>query len=91
VKRKLSTELKLWLKSEVYQWPKLLQRGSSVKMVYLSNHAVPLTKGVSAPIVGLNSVQRIKEAVQAVDIELTEEEIKHLEGPYASRSVSGHS
>jgi aryl-alcohol dehydrogenase-like predicted oxidoreductase len=46
---------------------------------------------VSAPIVGLNSVERIKEMVEAVNTELTEEEIKYLEEPYVTRAVAGHS
>jgi len=45
---------------------------------------------VSAPIVGLNSEERIKEMVEAVNITLTEEEIKHLEEPYVSRPIVGH-
>lgn len=50
-----------------------------------------MTIVVSAPIVGLNSVERIKEMVEAVNTELTEEEIKHLEEPYVTRAVAGHS
>jgi aryl-alcohol dehydrogenase-like predicted oxidoreductase len=46
---------------------------------------------VSAPIVGLNSVERIKEMVEAVDIKLNEEEIKYLEEPYVTRPIVGHS
>jgi 1-deoxyxylulose-5-phosphate synthase len=45
---------------------------------------------ISAPIVGLNSVERIKEMVEAVNVELTEEEIKHLEEPYVTRPIVGH-
>jgi len=45
---------------------------------------------VSAPIVGLNSEERIKEMVEAVHIELTEEEIKQLEEPYIPRTILGH-
>jgi len=45
---------------------------------------------VSAPIVGLNSEERIKEMVEAVNITLTEDEIKHLEEPYTSRPIVGH-
>jgi 1-deoxyxylulose-5-phosphate synthase len=40
--------------------------------------------------VGLNSVERIKEMVEAVNLELTEDEIKHLEEPYVTRSIAGH-
>lgn len=45
---------------------------------------------VSAPIVGLNSVERIKEMVEAVDLKLSEEEIKSLEEPYVTRPIVGH-
>jgi len=38
----------------------------------------------------LNSVERIKEMVEAVNTELTEEEIKHLEEPYVTRGIAGH-
>jgi 1-deoxyxylulose-5-phosphate synthase len=40
--------------------------------------------------VGLNSEERIKEMVEAVHIELSEEEIKHLEEPYVTRPIVGH-
>lgn len=45
---------------------------------------------VSAPIVGLNSEQRIKEMVEALSIELSPEDIKYLEEPYVTRPVAGH-
>jgi len=41
--------------------------------------------------VGLNSEERIKEIIEAVNIELTEEEIKYLEEPYVARAITGHS
>ena len=44
---------------------------------------------VTAPIVGLNSEKRILEIVEAVNIELTEDEIKYLEEPYVTKAVSG--
>ena len=50
-----------------------------------------LISAVTAPIVGLNSEARIKEIVEAVNIELTEEERRCLEGPYVPRPVAGHS
>ena len=45
---------------------------------------------VSATIVGLNSVERIKEMVEAVDLKLSEEEIRYLEEPYVTRPTVGH-
>jgi aryl-alcohol dehydrogenase-like predicted oxidoreductase len=44
---------------------------------------------VTAPIVGLSSEKRILEVVEAVHIELSEDEIKHLEEPYVPKPVSG--
>lgn len=39
------------------------------------------------PIVGLNSTQRIDEAVASIKVSLTEEEIKYLEEPYIPRTI----
>jgi aryl-alcohol dehydrogenase-like predicted oxidoreductase len=39
----------------------------------------------------LNSEERIKEMVEAVNVELSEEEIKYLEEPYVTRTIAGHS
>jgi aryl-alcohol dehydrogenase-like predicted oxidoreductase len=39
----------------------------------------------------LNSEERIKEMVEAVNVELSEEEIKYLEEPYVTRAIAGHS
>lgn len=39
------------------------------------------------PIVGLNSKQRIDEAVAATKVSLTEEEIKYLEEPYIPKAI----
>jgi aryl-alcohol dehydrogenase-like predicted oxidoreductase len=41
--------------------------------------------------VGLNSEDRIKDMVAAVNLELTEEEKKQLEEPYVPRPIAGHS
>ena len=45
----------------------------------------------TVPIVGLNSIDRIKEACELRDKSLTEEEVQHLEEPYAARPIAGHS
>ncbi len=46
---------------------------------------------VTAPIVGLNSEDRIKDMVAAVNLKLTEDEKKYLEEPYVPRPIAGHS
>jgi aryl-alcohol dehydrogenase-like predicted oxidoreductase len=40
---------------------------------------------VTAPLVGAGSVQQIDEAVASLDIELTDDEVRALEGPYTPR------
>ncbi|KAH0584704.1 hypothetical protein H2248_010232 [Termitomyces sp. 'cryptogamus'] len=44
---------------------------------------------VASPIVGVSSVERLKEAI-TTGIELNEEEIKYLEDPYQPKPVRGH-
>lgn len=46
--------------------------------------------GVVAPILGATDVSHIEQAVPAVDITLTEEEIAALEAPYVPHPVLGH-
>jgi len=47
-------------------------------------------KRVTAPIVGTTKIQNLKEMVEALDIELTEEEVEYLEEPYLPVPVLGH-
>ena len=44
---------------------------------------------VTAPIVGLNSAERIKEMVEAVNIQLEDEDINFLEELYVPKAVAG--
>ncbi len=45
---------------------------------------------VTAPIIGATKVDYIDDAVAALDIELTDEEIKRLEAPYTPHPILGH-
>lgn len=45
-----------------------------------------LSKGCN-PIVGLNSIERVDEAVRAINVKLTEDEIKYLEEPYLPKAL----
>ena len=49
-----------------------------------------LAKGVSSPIVGLSSVERMDEALGVNGKTLSEEEIKSIDEPYKARAVVGH-
>jgi aryl-alcohol dehydrogenase-like predicted oxidoreductase len=42
---------------------------------------------VTAPIVGATKLEHLDEAVAAVELELTADEIKGLEAPYTPRAV----
>jgi aryl-alcohol dehydrogenase (NADP+) len=46
--------------------------------------------GVTAPIVGASKPQHLEDAVGALSIKLTAEEIKTLEEPYVPHPVAGH-
>jgi aryl-alcohol dehydrogenase-like predicted oxidoreductase len=45
--------------------------------------------GITAPIIGATKPQHLADAVAAVEVKLTEEEVKALEAPYAPHPVSG--
>ena len=47
--------------------------------------------GITAPIVGASKMSHLEEAVAALDIELSEEDMAYLEAPYRPHPVLGHS
>jgi aryl-alcohol dehydrogenase (NADP+) len=49
-----------------------------------------LHKGVVAPIVGATKVEHIEQAVEAVSVRLSSDDIHRLEAPYKPRPVTGH-
>ena len=46
--------------------------------------------GVASPIIGATKVDYINDAVGALDVELTDEEIARLEAPYVPHPILGH-
>ena len=46
---------------------------------------------ISAPIIGATKMDHLEQAITAVDIKLTEDEVKRLEEPYKPHPVLGHS
>ena len=60
-----------------------------VKMAQVAT-AWCLSKTYVYPIMGLNSKERIDQAVEGVKLKLTEEEIKYLEEPYRPKAVTGY-
>ncbi len=45
---------------------------------------------VTAPIVGVSSVEHLEDAVEAVEISLSEDDLEYLEEPYEPVPISGH-
>jgi 1-deoxyxylulose-5-phosphate synthase len=46
--------------------------------------------GISAPIIGASKMSHLDDAVGAVDVRLTDDEIAALEAPYTPRPIAGH-
>jgi len=63
-------------------------KGASMAQIALS--WVLHKEWVDAPIVGTTSVEHLEEAVEALDISLSDSDIEYLEAPYEPVSVSGH-
>jgi len=49
-----------------------------------------LHKGVTAPIVGVTKLEHVQEAVDAVELKLSEDDMARLEEPYKPHKVLGH-
>lgn len=46
--------------------------------------------GVTAPIVGITKLRHLEDALEAVEVVLTDEEVRRLEAPYVPHPVLGH-
>lgn len=65
-----------------------LAKNKGITMAQMALAWLLSKSAVNAPIVGTTSVKHIEEAVSALDIQLTEEEIKALETPYQPHAVA---
>jgi aryl-alcohol dehydrogenase-like predicted oxidoreductase len=46
---------------------------------------------VTAPIIGASKLQHLEDALHALELKLTPEEIRSLEEPYEPHPILGHS
>ena len=46
--------------------------------------------GVTAPIVGATKLEHLEDALAAVEVSLSDEEIARLEEPYVPHAIAGH-
>jgi len=67
-----------------------LSKKKGVSMAQISLAWCMAKDGVTAPIVGSTSLENLHQLIAAVNIELTEEEIKYLEEPYQPINIIGH-
>jgi aryl-alcohol dehydrogenase-like predicted oxidoreductase len=61
-----------------------------VKMAQIALAWILHKDWVTAPIVGTSSVAHLEDAVEALDISLSDSDIEYLEEPYEPVRVSGH-
>jgi len=69
--------------------------GDIAKQRGLTNMQVALAwvlknPAITAPIIGASKLGHLEEAVSAVDVKLTDDEVKALEAPYEAKPVLDH-
>lgn len=64
------------------------ERGVSMAQIGLA--WVMAQPGITSPIVGLTKPQHLADAVAAVDVELSDDEVAALSAPYVPHSIAGH-
>ncbi|GLB41393.1 putative aldo keto reductase [Lyophyllum shimeji] len=67
-----------------------LAKKKGVSMAQIALAWLMHKEGVTAPIVGTTSLDKLKELIDAVHIKLTEEEMKELEKEYKPQPIFGH-
>ncbi|KAF9075504.1 oxidoreductase [Rhodocollybia butyracea] len=67
-----------------------IAKKKNVKMAQVALAWVLNRDGVSAPIVGTTTLENLYELIDALDINLSDEEMKYLEEPYTPRAIVGH-
>ncbi|KAI0648544.1 oxidoreductase [Trametes meyenii] len=67
-----------------------LAKKRGVSMAQISSAWIMSKPGVTAPIVGTTNLSNLEDILGALDVKLTEEEVKYLEEPYQPVAISGH-
>jgi aryl-alcohol dehydrogenase-like predicted oxidoreductase len=75
---------------EVNERVQELAEEKGVKMAQLSLAWLFHKEWVTTPILGTSSVEHLEDAVEALDVSLSESDIEWLEEPYQPVRVSGH-
>ena len=64
------------------------ERGVTMAQIAIAWHLH--TPPVSAPIVGVSSTEQVDEAVEAVELSLSDSDLEYLEEPYEPVPITGH-
>ena len=75
---------------EVNERVQKLAADKGVSMAQLSLSWLLHKEWVTAPIVGASKVEHLEDAVEALDVALSESDLEYLEEPYEPVPVSGH-
>ncbi|KAJ7665040.1 Aldo/keto reductase [Mycena polygramma] len=67
-----------------------LAKKHKATMAQISIAWVMSKDAVSAPIVGSSSIEKLKDIIGALDVKLSEEDIKYLEEPYKPMAILSH-
>ncbi|KAI9066906.1 Aldo/keto reductase [Trametes sanguinea] len=67
-----------------------LSKKKGVSMAQISTAWILSRPGVTAPIIGTTSLKNLEDILGALDLKLTEDEIKFLEEPYQPLPILGH-
>ena len=62
-----------------------------VSAAQIATASISNKPGVTAPIIGASRMHQLEEAVAALEIELSPDEMQFLEEPYRPHGVLGHS
>jgi aryl-alcohol dehydrogenase (NADP+) len=69
----------------------ILARRMDVKPAQIALAWMLHKPGITSPIIGASKLHHLEEAVSALEIKLTDEELSYLEEPYQPHPVLGHS
>ncbi|KAI0083598.1 aryl-alcohol dehydrogenase [Irpex rosettiformis] len=67
-----------------------LAKKKGVKMAQIGLAWMLAKDHVTAPIIGSSKFEHLTDAIGALDVKLTEEEIEYLEAPYKPTAIMGH-
>jgi 1-deoxyxylulose-5-phosphate synthase len=75
---------------EVLSVVEQIAKERGIKPVQVACAWILQAPGVSAPIIGATKIDHLKEAIAAVDVKLTPDEVAALEKPYKPHPILGH-